>query len=77
MMHFTVDLDGPGGEEACRICYQIGGVTGHQIGECGNVQFERLFQYFLQEICIVVTGMGHIIGNQCDSQSLQVKIHHE
>ena len=76
-MHFTVDLESPGGEEACHRCCLIGGITGNRLGESGNFQIKRLFQYFLQEICIVVNGMYHIIGNQQDDQSIQVKSHHE
>ena len=69
-MRFTVDLDGPGGEETCQIFCQIGGVIGHRLGESRNVQFKFIFQYFLQEIYIVVAGMARIIGNQRDGQSV-------
>ena len=77
MVHLTVNLDVPGGEEACHGCFRIGGVTGHQLGESEHFQFGRLLQYFLQKICIVVTEMAHIILNQCDGQFVQVKIQHE
>ena len=77
LVHFTVDLDGPEGEETYHSCCQIGGVTGHQLGETGNFHFEHLLQYFLQDICIVVTRMDHIIGNQYDGQYEQVKTHNE
>ena len=77
LVNFKVDLDGPGGEEACHSWFRIGGITGPRLGESVNVQFVSLLQYFLLEICIIVTRMYHIIGNQCDSQFLQVKIRHE